>query len=180
MSTKKPRKMTAGVFAFAAQNYINRYFASSSMLRRALERRARRFIRKHGGTMEEAYPLIDAEIHSLTESGAINDRLFAETMVSELLKKGSSLLKIKQKLYQKGIDPNLISHVILLHQDKHDPRRSALLYAKKRGFGPYRAPHIQEDRFQKELASMVRAGHPYGTSKEVLKLSREDLERDEP
>ena len=61
--------MKAGVFAFAAQNYVNRYFASTSMLRRVLERRAHRFIRMHGGTMEEAHQLIDAEIR-LTSSRA--------------------------------------------------------------------------------------------------------------
>ncbi|MAA78390.1 MAG: hypothetical protein CL916_03955 [Deltaproteobacteria bacterium] len=180
MKPPKKRKMTAGVFSFAAENYINRYFASTSMLRKTLERRAYRFIRKHGGTMEEARPLIDAEMQKRIESGAINDRFFAETMVSELIKKGSSLLKIKQKLYQKGIDSTLIDEILKQHQDQHDPRRSALLYAKKRGFGPYRAPHITEDRFQKELASMVRAGHPYGISKEVLGLRKEDLDENTP
>ena len=114
------------------------------------------------------------------ESGAVNDRFFADTMTSELIKKGSSLLKIKQKLYQKGISSSLIEDILKQHQDQHDPRHSALLYAKKRGFGPYRAPHIIEDRFQKELASMVRAGHAYGISKEVLALTREDLDGDAP
>ena len=90
--------MTPGVFSFAAENYINRYFASTSMLRKALERRAYRFIRKHGGTMEEARPLIEAEVQKRIESGAVNDRFFADTMASELIKKGTSPLKIKQKL----------------------------------------------------------------------------------
>lgn len=180
MKPPKNRKMTAGIFSFAAENYINRYFASTSMLRRALERRAYRFIRKHGGTMEEARPFIDAEIQKRIESGAINDLFFAETMVCELLKKGTSQLKIKQKLYQKGIESALIEGALKKYQDQHNPRQSALLYAKKRGFGPYRAPHITEDRFQKELASMVRAGHSYGTSKEVLALRREDLDGETP
>lgn len=180
MKPKKPRKMTPGVFSFAAENYINRYFASTNMLRKALERRAYRFIRKHGGTMEEARPLIDAEMQKRIESGAVNDRFFADTMASELIKKGTSLLKIKQKLYQKGIASSLIEDVLRQHQDQHDPKRSALLYAKKRGFGPYRAPHITEDRFQKELASMVRAGHAYGISKEVLALTREELDEGAP
>ena len=180
MKPQKSRKMTAGVFSFAAENYINRYFASASMLRKALERRAYRFIRKHGGTMEEARPLIDAEIQKRIESGSINDQFFAETMVGELITKGISQLKIKQRLYQKGIESTLIEEALRKHHDQHDPRRSALLYAKKRGFGPYRAPHIVEDRFQKELASMVRAGHPYGISKEVLGLNKENLDEDYP
>lgn len=180
MKSPKKRKMTVGVFSFAAENYINRYFASTTMLRRALERRAYRFIRKHGGTMEEARPLIDAEVQKRKDSGAINDRFFAETMTCEMLKKGSSQLKIRQKLYQKGIDASLIDDAIKKYHDQHDPQRSALLYAKKRGFGPYRAPHITEDRFQKELASMVRAGHPYYICKEILALGREDLDENAP
>ena len=176
MKPKKQRKMTAGVFAFAAENYINRYFASAHMLRKALERRAYRFVRKHGGTMDQARSLIDAEVRKRVDSGAVNDRFFAETMASELMKKGASLLQIKQKLFQKGIDSTLTGEIIQQLQDQHDPRRSVLLYAKKRGFGPYRAPHITEDRYKKELASMVRAGHPYGMCKEVLAIRREDLE----
>ena len=43
----------------------------------------------------------------------------------------------------------------------------------KRGFGRIE-PH-NDDRFQKELASMVRAGHSYTISK-ILSLSREDIE----
>ena len=171
--------MTAGVFAFAAQNYVGRYYASSMMLRRALERRAFRFIRKYGGTMEEAKPLIDAEINKRIQDGSLNDSLFAETMARELQKSGSSQLKIKQKLFQKGISSQHIDHALGAQQDKCDPRETALRYAKKRGFGPYRAPHIQEDRYKKELASMVRAGHPYGISKEIIVLSPEEAEEEE-
>jgi regulatory protein len=175
----KQKKMTPGVFAFAAQNYIQRYFASTVMLRRALERRAFRFVRKHGGTIEEAKPLIEAEIKKRIEDGSLNDALFAETMVRELQKSGASLLKIKQKLFQKGLSSIHIDNAIRSQQDLYDPRDSALRYAKKRGFGPYRAPHIQEDRFKKELASMVRAGHSYGISKEILVLTREEAEEEE-
>ena len=174
------KKMTAGIFSYAAENYTNRYFASSSMLRRALERRAYRFIRKHGGSMEEARPFIDAEVNKRVLSGAINDRNFAETMTTELVKKGASLLKVKQKLYQKGIEASVIEDVLALHKEHHNPKYSALLYAKKRGFGPYRASHSTQDRFPKELASMVRAGHSYAVCKEVLRLKKEDLNEDHP
>jgi|GEM_PF-6455981 len=173
----KPRKMTAGVFAFAANNYLNRYFASASMLRQALKRRAYRFIKKHGGTMEEATPLIEAEIQNQQKSGALNDSFFAHTMVAEMQKHGASRLKIKQKLFQKGIDSLLIEEALKANEESYNPKASALKYAKKRGFGPYRAPHYNKDRFQKELASMVRAGHSYSISKEILSLSREDVEK---
>ena len=169
--------MTPGVFAFAAQNYLARYFSSSFMLRRALERRAMRFIRKHGGTMEEARPLIDAEVQKHIKSGGVDDLLFAKTMTAELQKSGDSSLKIKQKLFKKGIPSSIIDQV--LKESENNPRKAALRYAKKRGFGPYRAPHITTDRKQKELASMVRAGHSYGISKEILALSREEADEDD-
>ena len=169
--------MTPGVFAFAAQTYLSRYFASRFMLKRALERRAMRFIRKHGGTMEEARALIDAEVEKHVTSGAVDDLSFAKTMIAELQKSGDSKLKIKQKLFKKGIPSSIMDQVFAEQEDQ--PRRSALRYAKKRGFGPYRAPHITEDRTQKELASMVRAGHAYGVSKEILSLSREEADEEE-
>ena len=172
----KSRKMTPGVFAFAATNYLNRYFASSAMLKQALRRRAYRFIKKHGGSMEDAIPLIDAEIQKQQESGALNDSFFAHTMVAEMQKHGASRLKIKQKLFQKGISSNLIEEALKANENSYDPRESARKYAKKRGFGPYRTSQKSDDRFQKELASMVRAGHSYAISKEILSLSRDEIE----
>ena len=169
----KQAKMTAKVFSFAAQNYVSRYFASSQMLRRALERRAYRFIRKHGGEMEDAKVFIEEAIQFCIKEGAIDDVHFAQTMVAELQKNGVSQLKIKQKLFEKGISASLIADALKENNDMHNPKRDALLYAKKRGFGPYRAPHITEDRYQKELASMVRAGHPYNISKEILFLNKD-------
>ena len=172
----KSRKMTAGVFSFAATNYLNRYFASTMMLKQALRRRAYRFIKKHGGNMEDALPLIDAELRKQQESGALNDSFFAHTMVAEMQKHGASQLKIKQKLYQKGISSTNIEEAFKANEDSYDPKESARKYAKKRGFGPYRAPHHTDDRFQKELASMMRAGHSYAISKKILSLSREEIE----
>ena len=172
----KSRKMTPGVFAFAATNYLNRYFASSSMLRQALRRRAYRFIKKYGGSMDDALPLIESEIKKRQESGTLNDSFFAHTMVAEMQKHGASRLKIKQKLFQKGIDSTLIEEALKANEDSYDPRESARKYAKKRGFGPYRNPLKGDDRFQKELASMVRAGHSYTISKEILSLSRDEIE----
>ena len=172
----KKKQMTANIFIFAAQNYVSRYFASTHMLRKALERRAYRFIREHGGDMETAKPLIENAIQFCIHEHAINDIHFAKTMVAELQKNGVSRIKIKQKLFQKGISVSVIHDALLEHHDQHHPQREAILYAKKRGFGPYRAQHIQEERLQKELASMVRAGHSYAISKEVLRLSQTEAQ----
>ena len=126
--------------------------------------------------MEEAKPLIDAEVQKNIETGRINDHTFAKTMIIELQKNGYSTLKIKQKLFQKGIHSEVVAQV--LQEVQKDPKKTALRYARKRGFGPYRAPHITEDRSKKELASMVRAGHSYGISKEILSLSRDEIEEE--
>ena len=165
----KKKRLTAAVFEYAAVRYLTRYMATEQMLRRVLQRRAKRFIYKHGGSIEEAQPLIDAEVLKRTQDGSINDQRYAEVLSEALQKQGNSKPQIRQKLRNKGVDGNIIQSVLENRTGDNPDYQAACRYAKKRGFGPYRKDAIQRaERRKKDLASMVRAGHPYSVSKRVV------------
>ena len=165
----KKKRLTAAVFEYATVRYLSRYMATESMLRRVLNRRAKNFVYKHGGSLEEAGPLIDAEVEKRLKDGSINDERFAQLLIESLQKQGNSKPKMRQKLRNKGIKSTIIQSVLENREGHNLDYKSACRYAKKRGFGPYRKdPVLRSERRQKDLASMVRAGHAYGLSKKVL------------
>ena len=165
----KKKRLTAAVFEYAAVRYLSRYMATEQMLRRALQRRAKRFIYKHGGSLDEAQPLIDAEVLKRVQDGSINDQRYAEILSEALQKQGNSKPQIRQKLRNKGIRSSIIQSVLENRTGENPDYLAACRYAKKRGFGPYRKDTTQRsERRQKDLASMVRAGHPYSISKRVI------------
>ena len=56
---------------------------------------------------------------------------------------------------------------------------SALTYARRRRFGPYRSSATDPEderrqRFQRQLASMMRAGHSYEVSRRILECENDD------
>ncbi|HEX7712023.1 MAG TPA: hypothetical protein VF418_13905, partial [Sphingomonadaceae bacterium] len=49
-----------------------------------------------------------------------------------------------------------------------DQRRAALLLARKRGFGPFGLEPLDRARREKQIAAMLRAGHPLDSARELV------------
>ena len=47
-------------------------------------------------------------------------------------------------------------------------RRAALLLARKRGFGPFGLEPLDRPRREKQIAAMLRAGHPLDSARELV------------
>ena len=60
-------------------------------------------------------------------------------------------------------------------QMKNPRLDAAITYARKRKLGVFRNnPKIQQERRQKDIASMMRAGHPYDLVKKIFECSSID------
>lgn len=56
---------------------------------------------------------IDKTIAYLEKNNYVNDEEFVRAYInSEIVRKGKPIILIKQKLYQKGVDQNIIEHVL--------------------------------------------------------------------
>jgi len=156
---------------------LNRYVPSVEQFRIVLIRKVDRTIQACGdGDRETALELVEKEIQNRIETGELHDRNFAINWVEYLQQKGKSLQQIRSTLYQKGISKAIIQDAITGKEDVSF--EVALIYAKKRGFGPFRRTVSDRLRKQKDIAAMLRAGHPFDVVQQILSCSDfEALER---
>lgn len=108
----------------------------------------------------EVPPLIDR----LESLGYVNDESFALWWIGQrqAQKKGRQL--IAQELKQKGISPEIISHVLLVTPDSEETLAQEFLFNKKRNL--LRVP--RDKVYQKALSFLIRRGFSYEVSRKVV------------
>ena len=159
----------------AAVRHLERWPSSERRIRELLWKRVKRAQSFHGGTREEAAPLVAESMQALIESGMVDDGRFATLWVSSLRRRGTSPRMIQQKLRNKGVAHEHIQAAISGYEDddgEDAEMASARAYAKRRRLGPYRQPpDDSRERRRKDLAAMARAGFSYGVASDVLEPS---------
>jgi regulatory protein len=105
---------------------------------------------------------------------ALDDQNYAEIRANSAARGGRSKRAIARKLAEKGIDRMIVETVL---QDTDD-LRAAIVYARKKAFGPFRRPDVDADeaRWTKEIASFARQGFAFELAKRVLDLERDEAE----
>ena len=164
-----------------AFHYLGRYASTSSRLETILQKFAERKL----GRADPA--LLDRIIREVTEScvrlGYIDDEAFIRSQFRQGLRSGFSQRRILLKLAQRGISRDLAEAVMDEQTSRAaDPRDSelaaALVYARKKSFGPYScAEHHPEDN-QKHLARLARNGFAFDVAKQVMALPSADAADD--
>ncbi|MDG1483530.1 MAG: RecX family transcriptional regulator [Myxococcota bacterium] len=171
---KKPKKPTDRYLTNVAKWYIERYNPCSGGLRRALMKRVNKGLREHGGDRDEAIEVMEGVVKKMVDNGTINDLSFARRWVASYHRRGVTLRDIAQRLRAKGVPRTVIDEAIkeLEEAAEHDPAlQAAVAYVRRRRFGPWRMdPRKREERREKDLAAMARAGHRYHIAKRVLEL----------
>jgi regulatory protein len=171
---KKPKKPTERYLTNVAKWYIERYRPCSGGLRRALMKRVNNGLREHGGDRDETLAVMESVIRKMLDNGAIDDASFARGWVEHYHRRGVTQRDIAQRLRAKGVPREIIDDAIKAMQDatEHDPAlQAAVSYVRRRRFGPWRMdPAKRTERWEKDLAAMVRGGHRYDVSKRVLGL----------
>jgi regulatory protein len=105
---------------------------------------------------------------------ALDDQNYAEIRANSAARSGRSKRAIARKLAEKGVDRSIVEAVLV----DADDLRSAVVYARKKAFGPFRRPDIEADeaRWSKEIASFARQGFGFDLAKRVLDMQREEAE----
>ncbi|MCK5384414.1 MAG: regulatory protein RecX, partial [Alphaproteobacteria bacterium] len=114
--------------------------------------------------------------------GLLNDKTYANALVSTMRRKGLSRRAIQIKMRSKGIGSDLAlcsledldSHS---HETSEDAEFSAALtLARKKKIGAFSCG--KEQNIQKSFGVLARAGFSYDIAKRVLNISLEELEND--
>ena len=111
--------------------------------------------------------MINTILNNLESNKIINDEDFAYKKLINLFNQGRSEIYIKNNLYIKGVEKNIIKK-ILSDFDKNNPGweiKSARAFVKKKGLGKY------ESNREKDFGKMTRAGFNYNIIKDILEIN---------
>ncbi|MBN9670627.1 regulatory protein RecX [Roseibium aggregatum] len=150
----------------AAVHYLERYPSSEVNLRKVLERKVLKACLSLDEDLETYSDLVRTVVEKCVRAGLVNDRSFAETKTASLRRRGASSRKIEAKLAAKGVDRETIRSV--LDQDAQTDDDAAKAFARRKRLGPYRKATEREDRRDKDLAAMCRAGFSFELARRVV------------
>ncbi|HTW27247.1 MAG TPA: RecX family transcriptional regulator [Acetobacteraceae bacterium] len=168
----------------AALAHLGRYAATRAGLLRVLHRRIERWARMAGSADAVAAAVRQARVDAasvvaaLVRAGALDDAAFAAGRVRSLARSGRSGRAIEAHLRARGVDPATARAAL-----PDDPERelaAALVWARRRRLGPFRAPDpataAAGPLSLRERAALARAGFGRGVVETVLRLTPAEAE----
>jgi len=166
----------------AALSHLARYASTSTGLEKVLFRRIARWERQAEGEREAIAAAVTMArraakevVQRLVAAGAVDDAAFAAARARRLARAGSSRQHIAAHLARHGIAGAALAAA--LPEDRAAELLAALVLAKRRRMGPFRAvPPAGPDIAHRELATFARAGFPRAVAQAALCLSRAEAE----
>jgi regulatory protein len=163
----------------AALRHLARYAATASGLTRVLDRRIARWAAEAGPdgaeAVAEARRAARAVVARLVETGVVNDADFAAARAKRLARGGRSRRAAAAHLVARGIDGATAGAA--LREAGGDELASALIHARRRRIGPFRAaPAVDAQAHRRELAMLARAGFPQDVAVRALRMEPGEAE----
>ena len=106
------------------------------------------------------------------EHGFLDDRQYAEIKTGSAVRSGRSRRRIARDLGLKGVARPLIEEAL----EVVDDLKSAISFARKRAFGPFRKVAADEKRRAKEFAAFARNGFSGSIARKVVDLREDQLD----
>lgn len=169
LTTITPRMISWG--RNSALFRLNQRDMSENELFEAIKRKSP--VKFPGLTPKLAASLARQTVDFCLEMKLLNDARFAEVKARSAAYSGKSKRQVAMKLQEKGISEDTSSSAL----EEYDDQRSAIIYCRKRGFGPYRRDQLADDkRLQKEISALMRNGYSYSLANTTIALTREEAE----
>ncbi len=170
---RPPRKATAKHLENVALSYLARFQATAKSLERVLMRRVARSAHQHGTDATEGRALVDDLITRYRKSGLLDDSAFARARALRLHGRGKSVRAIRAELAQKGVTEMEIGAALAglweeVPEDTPPDLAAAKRTAKRRRLGPWRPEDQRQERREKDLAALARAGFSYSVARQVI------------
>ena len=160
-------------FSFA---YIEKYAPSKQQLRTYL---LKKYLKANIPNIKkkDITDLIDVVLIDLEKSKFISDKFYSESKSRALVKKGSSINKIRSYLFSKGIKDNYIKETIeKIKEDNSDQDFfSGIKVCKKKRIGPARTEDNRSLFYKKDISLLARNGFDFETSKRIMDLNKDDF-----
>jgi regulatory protein len=162
---RAPTPLDAARLDELALTYVARFATTAAKLQRYLARKLR-----ERGWEGEREPDLAALAARYVELGYVDDEAFARARSGSLLRRGYGARRVGEALREAGIGEAIRDEV---RASAGAERRAALALARKRRFGPFGRDALDPARRQKQIAAMLRAGHPLDSAREMVDASSE-------
>ena len=121
--------------------------------------------------------LIDVVLSDLEKTKFISDKFYSETKAKNLIQRGTSINKIRNYLFSKGINSEYIKETInkIYENNEEQDFFSAIKLCKKKRIGPARTEDNRILFYKKDISLLARNGFDFETSKKVMDLKKNDF-----
>jgi regulatory protein len=157
---RPPKPLDSAKLEELALGYVARFATSAAKLDGFMRRKLR-----ERGWAGEGEPPIAALVAKCVTHGYVDDTAFARARTGSLLRRGYGKQRITQTLSAAGIAAEVRSEVA---PDRAAQRQAAFALARKRHFGPFGAEPPDRARREKQIAAMLRAGHPLDSARDLV------------
>jgi len=162
---KVPRPLDRQRFEELALAYVARFSTSAARFDRYLRRK----LRERGWADEGEAPVAET-VSRYVELGYVDDEGFARMKSASLLRRGYGARRVREALGEAGIGEDLREAVA---PGEHAARTAALVYARKRRFGPFGHTRPERDGLEKQIGAMLRAGHGFAAARALVEAADE-------
>lgn len=157
---RPPKPLNPARINDLALHYVARFATSGAKLEDYLRRK----LRERGWEGEGDAPVREL-VDRFVTAGYIDDEAYARAKSGSLLRRGFGTRRVDQALNAAGIAEEVRNEV---RAGLAQQRAAAFAMAKKRRFGPFSQVPIERPLREKQLAAMLRAGHPLELARGVL------------
>ena len=172
---RKTLQATVDEIRSFALAYVDKYAPSKQQLRTYLLKKYLKLsvpnIKK-----QDVTNLIDVVLSDLEKSKFINDKFYSESKAKSMIRRGSSINKIRNYLIGKGVKDQFIKDTVNKINENNSDQDffSAIKICKKKRIGPARTEDNRPLFYKKDISLLARNGFDFETSKKVMDLQKDD------
>ena len=172
---KKTLKVTVEEMRNFAFAYIEKYAPSKQQLKTYL---LKKYLKTSATNIKknDINDLINIVLSDLEKNKFINDKFYSDSKAKGMIQRGNSINKIRNYLFNKGINSNYIKDTINQIYDNNSDQDffSAIKICKKKRIGPARIEDNRSLFYKKDISLLARNGFDFETSKKVMDLDKND------
>jgi len=157
---RTPKPLNRALLEEIALAYVARFSTTAAKLDRYLKRKLR-----ERGWEDSDQPPTEAMVARYVELGYVDDEGFARAKTGSLLRRGYGERRVRQSLAQAGVAEEVREK---MRPGEAAARRAALTLARKRRFGPFGSGSFDKPLREKQIATMLRAGHTLDNARQIV------------
>ena len=172
---RKTLQVTVDEMRNFALVYVEKYAPSKQQLRTYLLKKYLK-LSVPNVKKQDVTSLIDIILSDLEKNKFINDKFYSESKAKSMIRRGSSINKIRNYLIGKGVNNEFIKDTVnKINEDNSDQDFfSAIKICKKKRIGPARIDDNRPLFYKKDISLLARNGFDFETSKKVMELKKDD------